>query len=322
MNKIFQDKLFEDFRTKCGKVCLGRYVLVRKIGSGSFGDVYLSRDTKTDLPCAVKVERKSLKYEETLSKEHQMYLRLNNQVGFARVYDFGEEEGFRWISLELLGSSLYDLRKRCRNCLSLKTVLMLADQLLARIESFHQEGFIHRDIKPANMMMGLWGRSALRLYLADLGLATPYIDLATGVHIDFKPSGLAGTMTYCSINAMKHFSQSRRDDLESIGYNLICMAQGKLPWENHDNGSSPKAVRKILALKQSITAEELCKDLPKCFLDYMVYAKGLEFNEQPDYAIAEFRDAGFEYDFHYDWIARSRCDKIVKSKKYLGRRRS
>ncbi|XP_068158894.1 casein kinase I-like [Drosophila tropicalis] len=330
MNKIYQEKMFEDFRTKCGKVCLGRFVLMKKIGSGSFGDVYLARDTKSNLPCAVKVERKSLKYEETLSNEYKMYLRLNKEVGFAKVYDFGNEKHFRWISLELLGSSICDLRKRCCRRLTAKTVFMLADQLLARIESLHKEGFIHRDIKPANMMMGLCGRSSLRLYLADLGLATPYINLATGAHIEFQPSVLAGTMTYCSINGMKRYTQSRRDDIESIGYNLICMAKGKLPWEGHDNGTSAKAARRILAMKETISLEELCKGLPKPFLTFMEYAKALQFTDEPDYVMlrrlfrAEFRDSGFEYDFQYDWISRDKHDRLMhrRVKKCLGRKNS
>ena len=90
----------------------------------------------------------------------------------------------------------------------MKTVLMLADQMIGRIEYVHNKNFIHRDIKPDNFLMGI-GRHCNKLFLIDFGLAKKYRDNRTRQHIPYREDkNLTGTARYASINAHlgKHWS--------------------------------------------------------------------------------------------------------------------
>jgi len=75
--------------------------------------------------------------------------------------------------MEMLGSSLWEHFKSNGKKLSLKTILILADQLIQRIETLHNHGFIHRDLKPENILMGL-EENASTLFLIDYGIAKPW----------------------------------------------------------------------------------------------------------------------------------------------------
>lgn len=134
------------------------------------------------------------------------------------------------MAIELLGPSLEDLFVYCGRKLSLKTVLLISDQLLARIETFHTKGYIHRDLKPENILIGL-EENASTLYLIDFGLAKRWKDPHTNEHIKYKDKkSLTGTARYASANTHLGIEQSRRDDLEGAGYVILYMLKGELPW--------------------------------------------------------------------------------------------
>lgn len=103
--------------------------------------------------------------------------------------------------MDLLGPSLEDLFNFCSRRFTMKTVLMLADQMIGRIEFVHNKNFIHRDIKPDNFLMGI-GRHCNKLFLIDFGLAKKYRDNRTRQHIHYREDkNLTGTARYASINA-------------------------------------------------------------------------------------------------------------------------
>ena len=95
-----------------------------------------------------------------------------------------------------------------------------------------------------------------------------------------------GYLGYMSINANKAFEQSRKDDLESLGYMLVFLAKLYLPWselvKSNDMDSLTK-LKKVLQLKLTTTPEQLCKGLPEEFIKYVQYCRGLEFEQDPDY---------------------------------------
>ena len=102
--------------------------------------------------------------------------------------------------LDLLGPSLEDLFNFCNRKFSLKTVLLLADQLISRIEYIHTKSFIHRDLKPDNFLMG-FGRRCNQVNLIDFGLAKKYRDAKSHFHIPYRENkNLTGTARYASIN--------------------------------------------------------------------------------------------------------------------------
>ena len=133
--------------------------------------------------------------------------------------------------MDLLGPSLSDLFQYCHKNVSLKSILMLADSMLKRIEDFHNFGFIHRDIKAENFLIGA-GKKQHLLFMIDFGLSKRWKDPKTGQHIKFSEGrAMTGTVRYASVNCHKGFQQSRRDDLESIGYVIMHLLRGNLPWQ-------------------------------------------------------------------------------------------
>ncbi len=134
--------------------------------------------------------------------------------------------------MDLMGPSLEDLYKFCGGRFSLKTTLMVGYQMLGTIQRLHGKNYVHRDIKPENFLMGL-GKKSHMVHIIDFGLAKRYRDSKTHQHIQYKENkNLTGTARYASVNAHLGIEQSRRDDLESIGYVLVYLANGTLPWQN------------------------------------------------------------------------------------------
>ena len=108
---------------------------------------------------------------------------------------------------------------------------MIADQMICRVEYIHSKHFIHRDIKPDNFLIGLAKRSSM-IHIIDFGLAKKYRDPKTHKHVLYREGkSLTGTARYTSINSHVGIEQSRRDDLEAIGYILVYFLKGSLPWQ-------------------------------------------------------------------------------------------
>ena len=151
-------------------------------------------------------------------------------MGIPSVHWFGVEGDYNCMVMDLLGPSLEDLFSFCKRKFSLKTVLMLGDQMVQRLEYMHNNHFIHRDMKPDNFLVGV-GKKQQLLYMIDYGLAKRYREPKTGDHIPYRDNkSLTGTARYASVNTHLGIEQSRRDDLESIAYILIYFLKGSLPW--------------------------------------------------------------------------------------------
>lgn len=162
--------------------------------------------------------------------------------------------------MDFLGPTLSDLFHFKNKKFSLTTVLLIAIQILQRIEYVHEKGFIHRDVKPENFLIGLNDNSHT-IYMIDYGLSRRYKDKNTGQHVSYRENrNLVGTARYASINAHLGIEQSRRDDIEGIGYLLVYLLLGKLPWQSKQEKS--KLPGKILEKKLITPPEILCKRLP------------------------------------------------------------
>ncbi|KAB2018846.1 hypothetical protein ERO13_D08G234500v2 [Gossypium hirsutum] len=232
---------------------------------------------------------------------------LQGGTGIPQLKWFGVEGDYNVMVIELLGPSLEDLYNYCNRKLSLKSVLMLADQLINRVEFMHSRGFLHRDIKPDNFLMGL-GRKANQVYIIDYGLAKKYRDLQSHKHIPYRENkNLTGTARYASVNTHLGVEQSRRDDLESLGYVLIYFLRGSLPWQGLKAGTKKQKYDKISEKKMVTPVEVLCQSYPSEFVSYFHYCRSLRFEDKPDYSYLKrlFRELfireGYQFDFVYDW---------------------
>jgi len=284
----------------------GKFRLGRKIGSGSFGDIYIGTHVQTGEEVAIKLESIKSKHPQLLY-ESKLYKILAGGVGVPNVHWYGVEGDYNVMVIDLLGPSLEDLFSFCSRKFSIKTVLMLADQMINRVEYVHAKNFIHRDIKPDNFLIGL-GKKANQVHIIDFGLAKKYRDPKTQQHIPYRENkNLTGTARYASVNTHLGIEQSRRDDLEAVGYVLMYFSRGTLPWQGLKANSKKEKYEKIMEKKMSTSVEVLCKHFPSELATYLNYCRSLRFEDRPDYAYLRrllkdlfFRE-GYQYDFVFDW---------------------
>ncbi|KAL9709029.1 hypothetical protein Ac2012v2_007845 [Leucoagaricus gongylophorus] len=196
------------------------------------GTVFLGVHTVAGKEVAIKIEPAVPRnISSPLKQESKIYKTLMGGTGVPWIMWSGKQGDYNVMIIDLMGPSLEDLFKICNRHFSLKTVLLLADQLISRIEFIHSKNYVHRDIKPANFVMGT-GRSSHLVNVIDFGLATKYRDSKTSSHIPFKQDDIhgVGTSLFAAINTHLGIESSRRDDLESLAYMLIYFLRGTLPW--------------------------------------------------------------------------------------------
>jgi len=283
-----------------------RYEVTKKLGEGSFGQVFRGTDLKTDTQVAIKFEDAGtvgLKNEAALLDKLR---RPFQRHGFAEVYHFSKAGKWNVMVMELLGQSLED----CIDALPTKrfkagTTALVAEQILHRIEYLHSKGIVHRDIKPENFMWGV-GRKIHHLYLIDFGLSVRYFDRK---HVGMSNlQSLTGTARYASISAHKGCTQSRRDDLEAIAHMLVYFLRSELPWSGLKAKSPEEKFKKIMETKATYPLAELCRGFPKEFETFLCIARKLEFKERPDYSSYQrmFRDVreaeGVKNDWDFEWL--------------------
>ena len=281
------------------------YRLLALLGKGSFGKIYLAFDLKNQAYIALKIEKKEK--EGYLCKEALLYEALRGTLGIPTIFEHGYDSESQFLAMELLGHSVEELYIQCNNRLSLKTTLLLADQMIERLQQVHERGILHRDIKSHNFVMGIAENTSL-VYLLDFGLAKAY--RKGSEHVRYREDKhMIGTVRYASINNQRGVQQSRRDDLESLGYVLVYLVNGGLPWQGIQESS--KRLRKALILDKKLktSLECLCMGLPGEFINYISYTRSLEFEETPNYAYLKrifknlFIRMNFQYDFLFDWKA-------------------
>ncbi len=256
------------------------YTLIKQIGKGSFGEVFLVSDHKGN-EYACKVEHNNEK--NRLKNEVNIYKRFNiKQIDcIPLIYKYSETDESNLLLMQLLGKSLDVIFDECDEILDIGTVMKLAISIITVLEKIHRVGIIHRDIKPNNFMFGINDKSS-HLYIMDFGLSKRWYN--NKKHIDLKfGRSLIGTARYASINIHNGAEPSRRDDMESVGYMLIYFLRGSLPWQGLKKKTKTNPIDEIGKTKMLCDINELCKNIPDCFYQYINYTRNLNFTEKPDY---------------------------------------
>ncbi|KAL5527161.1 hypothetical protein ACEPAG_5952 [Sanghuangporus baumii] len=289
---------------------LGDFRVGKMIASGGFGSVFTGK--------APDGKRVAIKYERTYSRIIRPYLRheadvyrlLEGHPCVPKVHAYGREDRFNIMVFDYLGTSLETLFEKCKGKFSLKTMLMLAPQIIEAVEYCHSKGIIHRDMKPDNLLMGIGDRANF-VHIIDFGLARRYRHPRTLEHFPyFEGHSFFGTTRFASLKALEGCSQSRRDDLESVAYSLVYFVRGRLPWQGLRGGTEKHRDQRVREKKRTWTPERLCEGYPGAeeLIKMLHHVKSLGYTDEPDYAYLKglfkdrFEKEGFELDYDYDWL--------------------
>ena len=298
-----------------GRVFFKKFKCIKKLGEGSFGRIY---------EAIYNNEHYALKFENinknaNLLESEASIMNYLKGPNIPFVKSFGTSSNYNILIMQLMGKSLEELINE-KKTFSVKTVCLLGYQMITILEYIHNKHIVHRDIKPDNFVMGL-NQMAKRLYLLDFGLAKKYRSSVTLVQYPLiNKKKLTGTARYASINALLGYEQSRRDDLESVGYVLMYFLRGSLPWQGMPGKNKDDRYKKILQKKMDTSPYDLCVGFPEEFEKYIEYTRKMEYTEQPAYdnlresfrKILEREEEDFDY--IYDWSTKE--EKELRRKEY------
>ena len=246
------------------------YRLCNKIGEGSFGKIFLAK--KKD---AVSEERhdyaiKLVTDKNMWANELSNYQQLQGVKQVPFIHASGTEGKFHYIVMDLLEQNLEQLQSTFNTSLSLKVILHLGVQMVDILEEIHERGILHRDIKPSNFLLKTNTEGISQLYLIDFGLSSNAVNNKMKTDEPF-----IGTPRYMSVASQQGLTAGRRDDLESVGYILIFLQKGCLPWQ-----SAPGDM--ALPIKQTFDgsySKLICGE----FILFIQYCRNLPFSKKPNY---------------------------------------
>ena len=286
----------------------------KKIKSDEDTDIYCGIETNTKEKVIFKLKKNNYFDYHYIFKESLIYKELAGIKRIPKMYEVGKQGEYSILITESLGPSLKMLLESVGGTFSLATTLKVCTQVLKIVKTIHKKGVVLRYLKPSNMVIGR-DENKNYIYLIDFEIAKKYIK--NGEHIPFSEDKLIkGNRHYISINTHNELEISRRDDIESLGYNLIYFMKGKLPWSHIYDSDM------ILDKKIDTNLDVLCEGLPEEFKEFIKYARELEFEQEPDYnylkelLIKAGEKNGIDIDkVKYDWEIKK--EKIKKENKNL-----
>lgn len=257
----------------------------REIGRGAFSSVISATDVRTNELVAVKIG-KGRRGMSMLRTENRVYEALEdlgkgNEIQECRF--FGMWGTMRVLVLELLGPSVLRLKQERGGMLSLRRVLRIAIGANRALKNLHDAGYLHRDIKPENLLTGRYDSD--RVYVVDFGTAKHFLNALQDK--DRRPFGLTdrlvGDLEYASVNCMTGNEPSFRDDFISLGYSIISLCKGRLPWQQVLPSSKSGRTGYYLRMKERTTLRELCRGTCPEIRQFFDYVESLRFSNRVDH---------------------------------------
>ncbi|EIW54980.1 kinase-like protein [Trametes versicolor FP-101664 SS1] len=295
----------------------GVYQATQFLGEGANAYVFRVFHTLTGSEAAAKIEAFPIDKDQRPFLEHEIavYKMLGGAPpGIPRILWSGRDENHAVLIMDRFGPNLGHIRRFCRGIFTLRTICMLAEQMLTRLEFVHSRGIAMCDVKPQNFAMGV-GRAANIVHLLDFGHLALYIDPNTNSQVPpDRPRHALGTARYASVAAHTRQAVSPRDDVESLLYVLLDLLVGDLPWpepynpgpKGDDLETQERHIRECKAGSAVFT--KFLAGLPAEFSAYHAHCTGLNFGEQPDYEFLRelFRGRmdveGWDLDSDFDWV--------------------
>ena len=248
-----------------------KYKLLQILGKGTFGKVYKGQNLRTKEYVAIKsVERNA----SSLKNEIRICNHLANIKGIYKLRWYGSDINNNYAVFDLLGPSLKDQLSK-KGKYNYEVTIDIASQIVTILEHIHIRGILHRDIKLENFMSGLNDKDTI--YLIDYGLSKSYLKNNEHVKKSINTNNIVGTIEYISPNVHEGMTPSRRDDLISLGYILVHMLLGELPWKELINDKT------IIIYKQSIMQKNTSYNLPSAILEFLNIVNNLQYKQTPPY---------------------------------------
>jgi casein kinase 1 len=271
------------------KVRLGSWEVKKRLGCGTFGTVYAAKHIDTGEKVAVKmgnVGRRGCR--SSLATEVSVLKALDGINGVPWLVDWNLNCECPMFVMDRLGPSLDRLFSASGENMPPEIMLILTCQMLDCLRAIHEMNFIHRDVKPANFALGR-GAECYMVYLIDFGLAKQFYSEESQTHIPCKQRrGLTGTAQFASTHALLGMEQSRRDDIQALGYTVAFLLRGNLPWQGLTAASGKEELNHMIReAKLSTDASELLSSHPQTFAEILAHASHLEFEETPDYRMLQ-----------------------------------
>lgn len=256
-------------------VIKNKYIIKNKIGEGNFGKIFLGINKYTKEEVAIKIDSGKI----LLKNEAVMYNYLSDISGIPKLRLFGKEGNYNFLILDLLGDTLIGKRERNKDKFTLNYVISIGIKLLKIISDIHKKNIVHRDIKPENIMFKEYNNNNdLDLYIIDFGLSKIYDE--TKKNYIKKENLIVGTVNFASLHTHNGYMPSKRDDLESLGYVLLYIYYGKMPWNVNNVLDKDQHISNIKKYKEKI----INSSTDNIIIEFIKKCNKLKYTENPNYS--------------------------------------
>lgn len=254
----------------------GTWRLGDKLDRWSNGEVYLATHRCEDRKAVVKFERRCGDFHG-LRREYEVYSAVgavrHSVSGFPRVHMYCKHGSYDVLVMDKMKWTLSSLTRHYDG-LCFKSVIQVGIQALRALELLHGKGYIHGNVKPGNLMI-----NSRNVYLVSFENAKVFRTGRSNRHVP-EDGGhrLKGDVRFASMRSHEGRRLSRRDDLESLGYAMIYMYQGRLPWSG-----GRMSANEVYWCKHGTGPDRMCRGMTEYMISYMAYVKEMRYEAKPDY---------------------------------------